>query len=64
MPTFQISLEAARVNAKITQKDAAKALGVSEQSIVNWEKGVRKPTIENALKLCELYGRNLLEIEW
>lgn len=64
MPTFKISLEAARINAKLTQKEAAEKLGVSEQTMVYWERGDRQPNVKMAEKLCDLYGRNLLEIEW
>lgn len=48
MSSFQISLTAARVNAEMTQKDVAKALKVSKQTIVNWEKG--KTECQNATK--------------
>lgn len=34
----KISLEAARVNAGLTQKELAEKLGVSNTTIVNWEK--------------------------
>lgn len=36
---LQISLAAARVNANLTQRDVAKALGISTQTLVNWEAG-------------------------
>ena len=35
----KISLEAVRVNAKMTQKEWASKLGVSNSTVVNWEKG-------------------------
>lgn len=36
---YKISLAAARVNAKLTQEDVAKEMGVSKNTIVNWENG-------------------------
>ncbi len=39
MGKLQISLAAARINAKKTQSDVAKEMHVSKQTIVNWENG-------------------------
>ena len=39
MKEYKISLAAARVNAKLTQEDVAKKMGVSKNTIVNWETG-------------------------
>lgn len=55
METLKISLAAARVNAGMTQKDAAEAMHVSTQTIVNWEKGRIEPRIGDSEKLCRLY---------
>lgn len=40
MAEIQISLAAARVNAGMTQEEVAKKMGISKQTIINWEKGV------------------------
>ena len=55
MSSFQISLTAARVNAEMTQKDVAKALKVSKQTIVNWEKGKTEPKMQQSRALSNLY---------
>ncbi|MBR3238747.1 MAG: helix-turn-helix transcriptional regulator [Oscillospiraceae bacterium] len=55
MDPFKITLEAARVNAHLTQDEAARQLHITKQTLVNWEKGRTEPTISQALKLCELY---------
>ena len=55
MEKLQISLAAARVNAKLTQSDVAQRLKVSKQTIVNWENGKTEPTINQAKALSELY---------
>lgn len=53
---LQISLAAARVNAGMTQEDVAKALKVSKNTIVNWEKGETEPKISRIRELSELYN--------
>lgn len=52
----RISLEAARVNAGLTQKELAKMLGVSNVTIVNWEKGNSEPSVSQLRKISELSG--------
>lgn len=53
---FRISLEAARVNARMTQPQAAQAMGVSVATIIKWEKGTTMPTIDKAMALANLYS--------
>ena len=55
MAKIQISLAAARVNAGLTQDDVAKALKLSKQTIVNWEKGKSEPSINQGRMLSDLY---------
>lgn len=51
-----ISLEAARVNAHLTQSELAGILGVSKHTIMNWESGKTEPTVTQTRKLCDLSG--------
>ena len=53
---LQISLAAARVNAGMTQEDVSRALKVSKNTIVSWEKGATEPTISRVRELSELYN--------
>lgn len=55
MQTIQISLAAARVNAGLTQEEVAKALKVSKNTIVAWEKGTSEPKTSQAREMSELY---------
>lgn len=64
MESIQISLAAARVNAGLTQRDVAGELGVSQNTIINWEKYVTEPTVMQARKLTELYGIPSDAIRW
>lgn len=59
MSELRITLEAARVNARLKQKEAADRIGVTQQTLLNWEKGRTVPTIEHAIKMCEVYGVDL-----
>lgn len=53
---FKISLEAARVNAKYTQKEAAKLLHISNKTLQNWETGKSYPNADKIAEICDLYG--------
>lgn len=52
----KVSLKAARVNAGMNQKDAAKKLNVSNATLCNWEKSASFPDAQQIQKICELYG--------
>ena len=56
---LQISLAAARVNAGLTQDDVAKALRVTKNTVVAWEKGSSEPKITQARALSTLYDMPL-----
>ena len=56
MEKLQISLAAARVNAGMTQEDVAKRMGISKQTVVNWEKGKVVPRIPEMEMLTRMYG--------
>lgn len=53
---LRISLAAARVNAGLTQDDVARAIHVSKQTIVNWEKGKIIPAFSVVNTLSGLYN--------
>lgn len=51
----KISLKAARVNAGLTQEQAAEVIGVSVKTIQNWENNTTSPTIEQARLIADAY---------
>ena len=53
---FLITLEAARVNAGYSQKNAAKELKISNVTLSNWERGVSMPKANQIIAICNLYG--------
>ena len=56
MGNFRITLKAARVNAKLSQKEAAKRIGVCVSTIQNYESGKCVPDWDVVRKLEEVYG--------
>ena len=53
---FQITLEAARVNAGYTQKEAANKMHISNKTLQSWETGKSYPNADKIAVLCDLYG--------
>ena len=51
-----ITLEAARVNAGLTQEKAAELLGISKYTLINYELGKSFPNVPMIKKLEDLYG--------
>lgn len=53
---IKISMEAARVNAGLTQKQFAERCGVSESTVINWERGKNAPHIKRLPMIEKAYG--------
>ena len=53
---MKITMRAARVNAGLTQDEAAKKVKKSKNTIVSYEKGRSIPDIETGKALAKLYG--------
>lgn len=53
---LKISLKAARVNAGLSQKEAAKKLDVSNKTLGSWESGATMPSVDKIDAICDLYG--------
>ena len=50
-----VTLKAARVNMGLTQSEAARKLGVTTQTLCNYEKYRKSPTVLMAKKMADLY---------
>lgn len=59
---MQISLKAARINAKMTQKEASEGIKVDVSTISNWESGKTSPKAYQLEALCRLYGVTIDQI--
>ena len=54
-----VKIKSARIKAGLTQEQTAEALGVSRQTISNWENGKTYPGIVNVVKMSYLYDISL-----
>ena len=57
-----ISMKAARVDAGFTQKDAAKALNISKNTLARYETGKAIPKVDLAKRIATLYSFSVDEI--
>lgn len=57
-----ISPKAARVNAGLTQTEAAKSLGISKGTLANYEKYRTSPDVIMAEKIAALYQMSVNDI--
>lgn len=60
----KMSLKAIRVNANMSQKQAAKALGVSADTLYKWESGKSFPNVPSILKIEKVYGVGFDDIDF
>lgn len=58
----KLTLKAARVNAGISQKVAAKELNVSNKTLSNWENGKAVPKADKIYSICNLYNMDYDDI--
>ena len=59
----QISIKAARVNAGLTQKQAAEKLGISDQTLSRYEKNsglVKQATLEKMYSIYKIDKKQIL----
>ena len=57
--TIHEKLKAARTRANLTQEQVIAQLGISRQTLSNWENGRSSPDIPSVVKLSDLYGISL-----
>lgn len=59
---MRVTLEAARRNAGFSQKEAAKELNISRDSLRFYEQYKKSPRIDLAIKMAQLYRCTLCDI--
>lgn len=60
----QITLKAARVNVGLTQKQAAKELQISEQTLSNYERGISYPDVPMVMAMENLYQVSYVDLDF
>jgi DNA-binding XRE family transcriptional regulator len=53
---MKLTLRACRVAANASAGEMAKAVGVTEDTIYNWEKGKYSPTAKNMQKILDFFA--------
>lgn len=53
---YKITIKAARVNAGLTIKEAAKLIGICETTLINWEKDPSIIQSKYQKKISEVYN--------
>ena len=51
---FSERLKDLRKQAELTQVDVAEKLGISQPAYASWERGVKKPTQDNLVKIAQI----------
>ncbi len=62
MKKLKVKLKALRINAEMSQQEAAEKLGVTEKTLQNWENYVTYPNAVQLVSICNLYGCELDDI--
>ncbi len=60
----QMTLKALRANKNLTQKEAAKALFVTPETLGSWEKGKSFPNVPQINNIEKLYGVSYADIKF
>ena len=53
---MKMKLKELRKQANMTQSQLSEKLGVTGQTVLNWENGVYEPKIEQLIKLADLFN--------
>ena len=60
---MKLTLKSCRVNVNATAAEMAKSVGVTEDTVYNWEKGKYSPTAKNMQKILEFFASKGFPIE-
>lgn len=61
---MKITIEAARVNAGLTQSEAAKRAKINKKTLSAYEQGKRLPKVDVLNTLCQIYDCTLDDLKF
>lgn len=61
---MKLTLKAIRTNKNLTQEEAAKKIGISVETLGNYERGITFPDVPTIKKIEEVYGVNYNNINF
>ena len=61
---MEITLKAARINAGLDRKTAANGIGVTPDTLGNWENDTTFPNVPQIMKIEKLYGVKYSDIKF
>ena len=56
---FSERLKELRKKANVTQVEVAEKLGISQPAYASWERGIKKPTQENLVKIAQVLNASV-----
>ena len=59
---MNIGFATARINAGLSQTEAARRLGVDQSTVSNWETGKKAPRASKLAGMADLYGCTIDEL--
>lgn len=59
---MKVTIKALRVNANLSQLEAAEKLGVTPRTLQNWENNITSPTATQLVNICRIYSCTLDDI--
>ncbi len=59
---MKVTIKALRVNANLSQTEAAEKLNVTPRTLQNWENNITSPTAIQLVNVCRVYGCTLDDI--
>lgn len=61
---MEMTLKAARINADLDQRTAASRIGITPETLGNWENGITFPNVPQIMKIEEVYGVKYADIRF
>ena len=61
---MKLTLKSCRVNVNASAAEMAQAIGVSEDTVYNWEAGKYAPTAKNMQKILDFYASKGFPVQY